>query len=491
MDIFMNNKIIILLLVLSSIASAEWSEPIRISAPGGYATPMIIAMGDTIHVVAEDFNVTDKICYLRSTDGGLNWSNQRVLSDDSCQTLFPKLIESEQRLIALWKNEFDYGGGPHNIGYRISTNGGQSWGQVRYVLNPGRVFPFYFSASCTDSIINIVACGSPADSMVFYSLRSTNFGQTWSQPSEIFRASETEIPAQISFDSQVHFVWVGLFDENEQWETYYAKSTDYGQSWSNNIRLSTRDLHPSNSPEICANESGLITVSWMDYKYSPYMITGDILLRQSADSGLTWGPERQATFNHCALKPITVSHGDTIHLVWEDLSSGLGHENIFYVYSTDNGISWSNAFWVDGTLDDSWNPSICVSNRKIYTIWADARFEADSSQGGLYFSQWNPDPDAIHGSEFQAPIKLKLTAYPNPFNSSISINYSIFDENGIIKIYDIQGRLLNSFYIKGGEYGKIIWDATDAMGNKVSSGIYFAKAEASQESSIVKLLYLK
>jgi hypothetical protein len=39
---------------------------------------------------------------------------------------------------------------------------------------------------------------------------------------------------------------------------------------------------------------------------------------------------------------------------------------------------------------------------------------------------------------------------------------------------------------------KINWDATDAMGNKVSSGIYFARANSNnQKSSTIELIYLK
>jgi flagellar hook assembly protein FlgD len=93
---------------------------------------------------------------------------------------------------------------------------------------------------------------------------------------------------------------------------------------------------------------------------------------------------------------------------------------------------------------------------------------------------------------------IKLTAYPNPFNSSILFCYSLQNaEGGDLGIYTIQGQLLKTYDIKGKE-GKIEWDARDAEGNKVSSGIYFAKARfgskatsASQESQAIKLIYLK
>jgi flagellar hook assembly protein FlgD len=67
-----------------------------------------------------------------------------------------------------------------------------------------------------------------------------------------------------------------------------------------------------------------------------------------------------------------------------------------------------------------------------------------------------------------------------------------------ISIYDIQGKLIKTLKTDGGENGKIIWDASDALGNKVSSGEYFLKAQSgsqgtdtSQNYSGFKLLYLK
>jgi hypothetical protein len=36
-----------------------------------------------------------------------------------------------------------------------------------------------------------------------------------------------------------------------------------------------------------------------------------------------------------------------------------------------------------------------------------------------------------------------------------------------------------------------MWDARDALGNKVSSGVYFARARGANYNKAIKLLYLK
>ncbi len=42
-----------------------------------------------------------------------------------------------------------------------------------------------------------------------------------------------------------------------------------------------------------------------------------------------------------------------------------------------------------------------------------------------------------------------------------------------------------------GKEGKVIWDATDATGNKVSSGIYFVRVRGATKSGTIKLVYLR
>jgi hypothetical protein len=81
------------------------------------------------------------------------------------------------------------------------------------------------------------------------------------------------------------------------------------------------------------------------------------------------------------------------------------------------------------------------------------------------------------------PTALDITAaYPNPFNSTILIECALpADDNITLKIYDIAGRLVANFamgYQTAG-YHKIAWDGTNVSGDKVTTGIYFAKIESS------------
>jgi hypothetical protein len=82
------------------------------------------------------------------------------------------------------------------------------------------------------------------------------------------------------------------------------------------------------------------------------------------------------------------------------------------------------------------------------------------------------------------PPKYSLisNAYPNPFNSDITIIYSASNmgpQPPEIKlwIYDIQGRVVRTLVDEkkpAGTY-RIVWDGKDNEGNPVSSGNYIAK----------------
>lgn len=103
------------------------------------------------------------------------------------------------------------------------------------------------------------------------------------------------------------------------------------------------------------------------------------------------------------------------------------------------------------------------------------------------------------GSLIPGNYRLEQT-YPNPFNSSTTIKYSIPQISQVkMNIYNVLGEkiktLLNSD-IGPGEY-KIIWNARDDMGKEVGSGIYFIIFDASSQidnrnyMDVRKTIYLK
>ncbi|KAF5036820.1 hypothetical protein DSECCO2_571120 [anaerobic digester metagenome] len=84
--------------------------------------------------------------------------------------------------------------------------------------------------------------------------------------------------------------------------------------------------------------------------------------------------------------------------------------------------------------------------------------------------------------------------YPNPFNPSTTITYSMPATGQVrISVYNMKGQkvrdLLNTEMPRGNH--KVVWDGKDSNNSNVSSGIYFFKLETEGHSSVRKAMLMK
>jgi photosystem II stability/assembly factor-like uncharacterized protein len=104
----------------------------------------------------------------------------------------------------------------------------------------------------------------------------------------------------------------------------------------------------------------------------------------------------------------------------------------------------------------------------------------------LYYDNSTGIPENDNSAK---PMAFELSAYPNPFNSSVSISYSNV-HGSEIGIYDIIGQRIRTFQVVGMK-GQVIWNGTDDNDNPVSSGVYFARMKTSLRNITVKLVLIK
>ncbi|MFC1898577.1 carboxypeptidase regulatory-like domain-containing protein [Candidatus Cloacimonadota bacterium] len=93
------------------------------------------------------------------------------------------------------------------------------------------------------------------------------------------------------------------------------------------------------------------------------------------------------------------------------------------------------------------------------------------------------------------PLVNKLNGnYPNPFNPSTIINYSVGDQGHVfIEVFNIKGEkvtILRDGVMEPGNYS-VTWDGRDINGNSVSSGVYFYKMKAGKFVSTKKMILMK
>jgi len=101
----------------------------------------------------------------------------------------------------------------------------------------------------------------------------------------------------------------------------------------------------------------------------------------------------------------------------------------------------------------------------------------------------NPEPDI-----YDVAMDKLGVIYPNPFNSSTTIDYYIYNPGyANLCIFNILGqevRELSSGYHLMGHY-QYTWDSSDKRGISVASGIYFVSLITSDSVYSKTLLLLK
>jgi hypothetical protein len=170
--------------------------------------------------------------------------------------------------------------------------------------------------------------------------------------------------------------------------------------------------------------------------------------------------------------------------VWDDRR--YNQVDVFYMLSTNNGLSWEEEQRIEDDPGMSLTPDLAISGSNVHVVWDDRR--PNDPGRGIYYSRLDVEV-GIEDETERLPSEINLTAYPNPFNGNTVITYNL-EKGGEIEIYNITGRKIRTL-IAAAKEGKTKWDARDALGNKVSSGIYFARAGAPQNSNTIKLVYVK
>jgi len=92
------------------------------------------------------------------------------------------------------------------------------------------------------------------------------------------------------------------------------------------------------------------------------------------------------------------------------------------------------------------------------------------------------------------PISIFKSPYPNPFFNTISFNFDLKDKMDFqMNIYDILGRKVNMIERKNASSGRLdfFWDGKSFSGEKLGSGVYFAKPNSSKDFEAMKVILLR
>jgi hypothetical protein len=203
-----------------------------------------------------------------------------------------------------------------------------------------------------------------------YFRRSVDAGGTWEKS---HRLTNYPYPGG-SFDpaiavngSNIYVVWWGPTPGGHDYDIYFRRSVDAGNSWEKTMMLTHIQGH-SHYPAIAVTGSNIYVV-WQNQKANSPM-NHDIYFKRSVDYGVNWTVDKRLTNNAGAsYYPAIAVEESNIYVVWKDDTPG--NREIYFKRSVDGGSTWNPIKRLTKTSGNSDYPNIAVNGANIYVIWRD------------------------------------------------------------------------------------------------------------------------
>ncbi|MGD8979427.1 MAG: hypothetical protein PVH23_05110 [candidate division WOR-3 bacterium] len=421
--------------------------------------------------------------------------------------------------------------------YAYSFDAGQTFVQIPFTdLTSGIIWH-------TDPVIGVDDSGH-VHMLIQYSATlmkhylSRDGGQTWADTTQVNPYNGVDKPWMVVNGNEIYIAWQQMAGQTGLW---FAKSTDYGQSFNANQIWNRQYLNALGMDE---NENlHILLVSGGNTVY----------YRKSTDHGDTWLPEvfigywfYTSSYGDRAPINSVTARGDVVFGTWVD--NGAGNWDIKGVRSTDGGDTWGTPFIVNDITSGgqckgwahfdvygglhviyyhtpdwptstsslfelryqyspdsgaSFNPSIrvsdtnftsladfmgeyhvCVSDSQyLYAIWTDGRNGDDND---LYFSRAPLTALSVHEG---APVSItpqRLMHVPTVWYGAVSMEIEPSINPVEIRVYDITGRQVGT-----------LCDCAVPSGltKRFSSadfpkGIIFIRAKSQYRSEVLKIVNL-
>lgn len=384
-----------------------------------------------------------------------------ILQNEISLELIPGSPGQPSLLVAAY-NDYPYTGGP-GLGFSRSTDGGASWTAIQMMtpINPHTILPMDDSFDPTvtiDTVGNVFVGHISSDSFWYsgmYVHKSTDGGVTFQPPvtvaldlppgpppDPLFRFNDRcQITADISSTSpntdNIYVAWIKDrgFSMPLPWsDIYFSFSTNNGVTFSTPVTINEIQHDMANMPVPAVASDGTVYVSWMDYNVWTGG-TGTIYLDKSTDGGVTWGPDKNIM--PVNLPPLTLTTGtgltdvvskgapvlkvsplnpNHVYIIFAADPDGPGFDeaDIFFIRSTDGGVSWSVPVRVndDATINDQHLPWMDVKpDGTIDIAWYDRRNDANDKLWDVYITR-----SIDGGNTFSTNVKINDQSFTSPTN---------------------------------------------------------------------------
>jgi hypothetical protein len=201
-----------------------------------------------------------------------------------------------------------------------------------------------------------------------------------------------------------------------------------------------------------------------------------------------------------SVTPVALSAGNSAYL--EFFRRGrldVPADSLLIEISGDGGNTWQQAAGYSD-LELPWTRTLVnLTPWAAQAVSLRLHFKSDHALGdlGLHLDGFR----ILGGNDSAAPepppsivYSYRITgAYPNPFNSAVTITYEVAAAGRVhFAVFNLLGEEVRRFDVQPSSAGPqtLIWDGT-AHGRALASGLYFVQLQAPQSQSVHKLLLLR
>lgn len=408
----------------SNTGIAGWAGPEIMLSSQPYSERMgsnnanIASDGNNVYVVWDEFNGVDfihQIYFNASYNNGATWFAQAINIDSKTQIYganVPVVACSGNNVCAAWLTATGQGG-PTEISFNRSTNGGATWLTTQMTLSTSGTMqrPDIAMSGSNVYVVWMEGAGTGSEIMVAV---SNDYGVSWTGPRRLDAGAAGTIryaPKVVASGAYAYVVWDDKRTNSTE-NPYFTSTSNAGFTWFPEQRINT-GMAPGMSrddyPQIDCSGPNVYAV-YMSDRGNLNSAT-DIYFNASYDGGLTWMPN-----------DIPISHGGTIgmglgssyeiaprisvysygtdeyvYAVWysdRNDPSGSSGWDIYATYSNNWGQNWVNH---DHRIDvgdqpganDSELPHIASDWTGPYYMWVDKR----NGQRDVYANQYRTGPD--------------------------------------------------------------------------------------------------
>ncbi|MCK4358219.1 MAG: T9SS type A sorting domain-containing protein [Candidatus Cloacimonetes bacterium] len=363
-----------LFLLTSLFADIEFLPIQNLSVtPGEFSNELHVASYyDYCYLV---WNESGDIVFKLGLYEGSNWENTiNIYTATDFDGNEPVIACSGSKVyIAYWRNTWDNS----EIFFSCSMNNGTNFSSEVQITNSinGAITPMI---TAQDNTVYIAYEDRDENfNYQIYFIKSTDAGNTWSDPVQLsdpsFHSRQCNL---VVYDNILYCVWnVQLGANYDETDLFFTKSTNGGVSWSTPVNISNNQLYNAHSSTFVWDNSVYIVVS-----SEIDGIQSDIILYRSEDLGETWETPQNLSDNtgnssHPSIWLTGNIYDDhRIYVVWSDDTFAIDNQ-VLLKYSVDNGITWSETILVSQGIGESGYAQIVGYNYdyeavdRLYLVW--------------------------------------------------------------------------------------------------------------------------